>query len=156
MEKKSPTYGGLLRSAEGWFAKAAYPLIALAPNNFICLFAGAAGISVPVFLALNIGGHVARLWLLRWFGDVFSKPLHSISGFIADHRIPVLADQLAASWASPSGTSVAAEAVEIAELAHLDEEISRASAADGERLDRRPTAIADANSDADGHARSPW
>ncbi len=129
MEKKSPTYGGLLRSAEGWFSKAAYPLIALAPNNFICLFAGAAGISVPVFLVLNISGTLARLWLLRWFGDIFSTPLHSVSTFITSHRIPVLAISIVLV-----GFTIWSErrrgGGEISELAHIDEEISRASQAD--------------------------
>lgn len=127
MERKSPTYGSMLRSAEGWFAKAAYPLIALAPNNFICLFAGAAGISVPVFLVLNIGGTIARLWLLRWFGDIFSTPLHSVSGFITSHRVPVLALSLLlvafTIWSERRRGGG-----EISDLAHLDEEISRTSA----------------------------
>ncbi len=123
MERKSPTYGGFLRSAEGWFSKAAYPLIALAPNNFICLFAGAAGISVPVFLVLNISGTLARLWLLRLFGDVFSKPLHSVSGFITSHRIPVLVVSILVV-----GLTIWSErrrgGGEIADLANLDRELS--------------------------------
>ena len=152
MEQKSPTYGGMLRSAEGWFSKAAYPLIALAPNNFICLFAGAAGISVPVFLVLNIGGTLARLWLLRWFGDIFSKPLGAFSGFVTDHRIPVLVVSV----------SIVAFTIwnerrrgggEITELARLDEEISRASAPDagGARQTEAPHGSADpGDSDRDG------
>ncbi len=132
MEKKSPTYGGMLRSAEGWFSKAAYPLIALAPNNFICLFAGAAGISVPVFLVLNIGGTIARLWLLRWFGDIFSSPLHSVSDFITSHRLPVLAVSLLivafTIWSERRRGGG-----EISDLAHLDEEISSATSPDRAR-----------------------
>ena len=38
-----------MRQWERWFGKAAYPLVFVAPNNFICLFAGAAGMSVPAF-----------------------------------------------------------------------------------------------------------
>src|SRR4051795_8724034 len=43
MEQKAPTYGGFLRKVEKWFGKASYPLVFIAPNNFICLVAGAAG-----------------------------------------------------------------------------------------------------------------
>ena len=43
MERQAPTYGKFMRSAEKWFGVAAYPLVFFAPNNFICLFAGAAG-----------------------------------------------------------------------------------------------------------------
>src|SRR6476620_51581 len=78
MEKKAPTYGKLMRSAEKWFSVAAYPLVFFAPNNFICLFAGAAGMSIPVFLALNISGTIVRLYVLRVAGDVFSGPIDSL------------------------------------------------------------------------------
>mgnify|MGYP006193657243 CR=1 FL=1 len=36
---------------ERWFGKAAYPLVFIAPNNFICLFAGAAGMRIGWFFA---------------------------------------------------------------------------------------------------------
>ena len=42
-EKRTRTFGGTMRRAESWFGKAAYPLVFIAPNNFICLFAGASG-----------------------------------------------------------------------------------------------------------------
>ena len=47
MEQRTKTYGTMLRQWERWFQKAAYPLVFIAPNNVICLFAGAAGMSVP-------------------------------------------------------------------------------------------------------------
>ena len=46
MEQRTKTYGTMLRQWERWFGKAAYPLVFIAPNNVICLFAGAAGMSV--------------------------------------------------------------------------------------------------------------
>ena len=124
-ERKSPSYGGYLRSAERWFGKAAYPLVAIAPNNFICLFAGAAGMSVPIFLTLNIGGTVVRLWLLRWVGDFFSTPLGAVSNFIKDHRIPVLAVSLLI-LAFTIWNERRRGGDEISDLAHLDEEVGRA------------------------------
>lgn len=90
MERRSPTYGGMMRTAERWFAKASYPLLALAPNNVICLFAGASGMTMPVFLAINVLGTVTRLGLLWFFGDVASSPLDVLRDFITENRIPVL------------------------------------------------------------------
>ncbi len=60
MERQAPTYGKFMRSAERWFGVAAYPLVFFAPNNFICLFAGASGMSIPMFLTLNVSGTLVR------------------------------------------------------------------------------------------------
>ncbi len=91
MERKSPTYGQLFRSLEGLFAKAGYPLVFLASNNPICLLAGASAMPVVPFLVVDVAGTIARLALIRAVGDVFSSPLDAVRGFIADHRIPVIA-----------------------------------------------------------------
>jgi len=90
MESKAPTYGKLLRSAERFFSIAAYPLVFLAPNNFICLFAGASGMSIPVFFALNISGTIARLYAIRVTGDIFDGPIQSVVDFIREYRVPII------------------------------------------------------------------
>jgi len=90
MERQAPTYGRFMRTAERWFSIAAYPLVFIAPNNYICLFAGAAGMSIPVFLALNITGTIFRLWIIQVLGNIFDKPIDAVLGFIQDYRIPLL------------------------------------------------------------------
>ena len=90
MEGKAPTYGKLMRSAEQFFSIAAYPLVFVAPNNFICLFAGASGMSIPVFLSLNISGTLVRLYVLRVTGDIFDKPIQRVLEFIRDYRLPLI------------------------------------------------------------------
>ncbi len=90
LEKRSPTYGGMARQAEGWFGKAAYPLVAAAPNNWICLLAGAAWMRPVVFVVLNVGGTFGRLFLIRRLGVVFSDPLTNVRGFISDYQAPLL------------------------------------------------------------------
>ncbi|MCU1452986.1 MAG: hypothetical protein JWN46_1132 [Acidimicrobiales bacterium] len=90
MERKSPTYGGLFRQLETWFHKARYPLVFIAPNNPVCLLAGASGMSVTGFAVANATGTVARLWLFRWFGNVFNGPLDATRRFIGDYRIPLM------------------------------------------------------------------
>ena len=74
MEQRTKTYGTMLRQWEKWFAKAAYPLVFIAPNNVVCLFAGAAGMSVSAFLFLNVTGTFARLYLIRRLGEAFERP----------------------------------------------------------------------------------
>jgi membrane protein DedA with SNARE-associated domain len=91
MERKAPTYGNLARRAERFFAVAAYPLVFIAPNNYICLFAGAAGMPIAAFAILNVSGTLVRLWLIRIVGDIFDSPIQTILDFIKDYRVPLLA-----------------------------------------------------------------
>ena len=85
--RKSPTYGELVRRAEKGFGAAAYPLVLVAPNQWICLLAGAAGMSVPVFFALNIVGTGARLYLIRELGETFEAPIDYLLGVFRDYRL---------------------------------------------------------------------
>jgi membrane protein DedA with SNARE-associated domain len=90
MERRSPMYGRMLRTAEGWFKKASYPVIAIAPNNYFCLFAGASGMPIAGFLVANVVGTIARLFLLRSFGNLFDSPLDAVRHFITRNRIAFL------------------------------------------------------------------
>lgn len=90
MERQAPTYGRIMRAAERWFSVAAYPLVFFAPNNFICLFAGAAGMSVATFFILNITGTITRLYMIRVVGDIFAEPIDKVIRFIQDYRLPLL------------------------------------------------------------------
>jgi membrane protein DedA with SNARE-associated domain len=67
------------------FGKAAYPIIFIAPNNLFCALAGSTGMRPAVFIALNVSGTLTRLFLIRWLGDVFSKPLDWLRDFIGDY-----------------------------------------------------------------------
>ncbi len=125
MERRTPTYGRLMRRFESAFRKAAYPLIFIAPNNPICLLAGASGMRPITFFALNLSGTLARLYAIRWIGDVFSDPIESILGFIQDYRIPLLVLTV-----SLVGWTFMREwrrgSTEVASLAHLDEGLEEA------------------------------
>ena len=90
MEKRTRTFGTTIRQAERWFGQAAYPLVFVAPNNFICLFAGAAGMSAVGFLLTNLAGTLVRLYLIRRVGEAFESPIGDLLGFLADYRIPLL------------------------------------------------------------------
>jgi membrane protein DedA with SNARE-associated domain len=95
VEKRSSSFGNLLRTWEWMFQKAAWPLVAIAPNNFICLFAGAAGMTPAVFMTLNVLGTMVRLYLIRVLGKAFDKPIEAILGFIRDYRLPLTAISIA-------------------------------------------------------------
>ena len=75
-----------VRSAERWFRRASYPIVAIAPNNMICVLAGATGMPPVPFLITNFGGTVARMALIWWVGTVFSEPLLDVVDFVADYR----------------------------------------------------------------------
>jgi len=90
MERRTHTWGQMLRQLQNWFGRAAYPLIFIAPNNPICLFAGAAGMPLRAFFAVNIAGTFARLWLIRRFGEAVESPIEDVLGFLRDYRIPLL------------------------------------------------------------------
>lgn len=86
MDHKAPTYGPMLRRAQHVFGRAAWPLVVIAPNNFVCLFAGAAGMRISMFFALNLVGTLGRLYLIRVLGDAFSSPIDQFQDLVAEYR----------------------------------------------------------------------
>ncbi|HEY8526037.1 MAG TPA: hypothetical protein VIL48_13795 [Acidimicrobiales bacterium] len=122
MEKRTRTWGDLLRQLEQWFGKAAYPLIFVAPNNYICLFSGAAGMPLKAFFAVNIAGTFTRLYLIRRFGEAFESPIDDVVDWIGDHRVPLLIVTVALVVVSIALEAKRGE-TEVSSLAHLDEEL---------------------------------
>lgn len=95
MERKSPSYGQLLRQLERWFEKARYVVVVIAPNNPVSLFAGASSMSWAGFLVANVIGTAGRLVLIRLFSSAFENPLGDLRGFIGDYQKPLLVVSLA-------------------------------------------------------------
>ena len=89
VEKRSKTFGEQIRLYERGFAKAAYPLVFLMPNPYICLFAGASGMRVGSFFTINIIGTVARLYFIRRVGEAFDEPIRAVLRFFARYRLPL-------------------------------------------------------------------
>ncbi|HEX2700071.1 MAG TPA: hypothetical protein VHM89_07700 [Acidimicrobiales bacterium] len=71
---------------EGWFKKAAYPMVAIAPNPIICVLAGASKMKTGAFVVLNVSGTIVTIVLLRIFGDAFSSPLESVLRFLRRYQ----------------------------------------------------------------------
>jgi membrane protein DedA with SNARE-associated domain len=77
---------GSVRRLEQWFRRAAYPVVAIAPNSLVCVLAGASGMSVRGFLVTNLGGTAARMVLIWWLGGVFSEPLLDVVELVSRYR----------------------------------------------------------------------
>ena len=122
MERRTKTWGEMLRQVEQWFGKAAYPLIFVAPNNAICLFAGAAGMPLKAFFAVNVAGTITRLYLIRRFGEAFESPIDDVVGWIGDNRGPLLVVTIALVVIS-IGLEAKRGETEVTSLARLDEEL---------------------------------
>ena len=88
MERRTPTFGQIMRTLERWFAKARLPLVTAVPNNPVCLLAGAAAMSVALFVVLDIVGTIGRLVLLRIVGDIFATPIAWFVDLVSHYRLP--------------------------------------------------------------------
>jgi membrane protein DedA with SNARE-associated domain len=132
MERRTRTWGDMLRQLEQWFGKAAYPLIFAAPNNYICLFAGAAGMPLKAFFAVNVAGTVTRLYLIRRFGEAFESPIDDVVDWIGDNRGPLLIVTVALVLISIA-LEVKRGETEVTSLAHLDDELEAAAKEDESR-----------------------
>jgi membrane protein DedA with SNARE-associated domain len=129
MERRTRTWGEMLRQVEQWFGKFAYPLIFVAPNNYICLFAGAAGMPLKAFFVVNLAGTLTRLYLIRQFGEAFESPLDDVVDWIGDNRGPLLLATVALVVLSIAFEAKRGE-TKMSSLAHLDDELEAEAAAD--------------------------
>jgi membrane protein DedA with SNARE-associated domain len=87
MERKFGAGASMVLWMERMFGRMAHVMVAVMPNNIICLLAGATTMAWWTFAALNLGGTIARIALIRVFGDAFSDPILSLNDYIADHRL---------------------------------------------------------------------
>ncbi len=135
MDKRAPNYGPMLRKFQAAFGKAAWPLVLIAPNNFICLFAGAAGMRISLFFAVNLIGTVGRLYLIRVLGEAFSSPIDAFQDFVSEYRwwfVAISAVIVAFSLRNEFG-----QGGEIDDLVHIDEELAEPRHDDGAGADEQ-------------------
>lgn len=127
MERKAPSYGELLRGLERWFDKARLLVVGVAPNNPVCLFAGAAGMTWGMFLLANVIGTAVRLVLIRAFSSAFEDLLGPVRTFIADYRWPLTALSVAlVAWTIVSDRRGGRDG--IGDLVNLEEGMAEAEA----------------------------
>ncbi len=91
IEEKSQTYGLIIRKMEDLFEKGSWVVVTIFPNNYVCLIAGAAQMSVAAFVVCDVIGTIGRLILFRIFGIAFQNQLQAILDFITRYRWPLTA-----------------------------------------------------------------
>jgi membrane protein DedA with SNARE-associated domain len=91
LERKMGEGGSFVRLLESSFAKAAWPMVVILPNPIICMLAGASRMPPALFAALNLGGTIAAIAILRSVGDVFGGPISSVTDFLSEYRLPIMA-----------------------------------------------------------------
>jgi len=85
-EEKMGDGGRLIRAVKRWFGKAGPLIILIAPSGYLCLFAGASGMSVRLFATMNVIGTATRLVLFRIAGDAFREELLDVVGWIGRNQ----------------------------------------------------------------------
>lgn len=136
-EKRSRTYGPLIRDGEHWFRRLSLPLIFAAPNNIICALAGATGVSLRMFAVLNVAGTVARLVAIRQLGSTLESPISSVVDFIGEYRTPILiVSVIGVAWTVFG--EFRGDNSELAALRKLDEEAEASEAAEETATDSDP------------------
>lgn len=87
MEHKLGPGAAIVLWLERFFARTSYVAVALLPNQWICLLAGATRMRVWAFVVLNVGGTFARVIAIWMLGDAFSDPLLAFNDWIGAHRL---------------------------------------------------------------------
>jgi membrane protein DedA with SNARE-associated domain len=85
-ERRLGDEAGLIRKLEHWFGRAAPAVVLVAPNGYVCLFAGATGMRLRTFLALNAIGTVGRLTLFSVAGAAFRDQLLDVLEFVQRYQ----------------------------------------------------------------------
>ncbi len=99
VKRRSKTYGPLVDSGADGFRKWSPFVIFAAPNNIVCMLAGATGVKFGTFIVLNVTGTITRLFLVRRAGEAFESPIDRVLDFIAQYRTPLLiVSVLAVGW----------------------------------------------------------
>lgn len=129
LERRTRTWGEMLRWVEQRFHRVAYPLIFAAyflmlvsAYSFICLLAGATRIPLRAFVVVLTAGTLTTLYLIRRFGELFEGPIDSGVSWIGDNRGPLLVVTIGLVL-----LSIALEAkrggTKVGSLRHLEEDL---------------------------------
>jgi membrane protein DedA with SNARE-associated domain len=86
IEKRLGDDGGMVKSFERFFSKAAYPIVLFAPNGYICAMAGMTGMRPAVFVTLNVVGTAGRLVVIRHTAAALSSPLEGLLELIQRYQ----------------------------------------------------------------------
>jgi membrane protein DedA with SNARE-associated domain len=88
-DENSPVTGKIVRAFERLFAKVGPFALLVSPDIIVSTLAGAARVPVPVFVVFNIVGTFGTVFVARWFGGVFDKPIAAMVAFFEAHLVLV-------------------------------------------------------------------
>ncbi len=83
--------GRLLRAARRNFRLWGGVLVFFFPGGVVCVLAGASGMTMWLFLILNVGGTVVTILLLRSAGEEVSGPLTWVLDLVGENVVPLTA-----------------------------------------------------------------
>lgn len=86
MERRLGPGAAIVLWLERVFRKAAWPAVAIVPNNWICLLAGATGMVWWGFALVNLGGTLVRILGVRLVGEAFSDPILRFNDWVGNNR----------------------------------------------------------------------
>ena len=85
-ERKLGDEAGFVRKVERWFGRAAPFVVLIAPNGYVCLLAGATGMRLRTFVALNVTGTLGRLTIFTIAGAALRSQLLDVLEFIQRYQ----------------------------------------------------------------------
>jgi membrane protein DedA with SNARE-associated domain len=82
VERRSGVAGRWVRWVDRLFRRAAPVVLFVTPGPFVNLLAGAAKMRVPIWLALNLGGTLMAVMVMRYFGSVLESWIGAARAFV--------------------------------------------------------------------------
>jgi membrane protein DedA with SNARE-associated domain len=117
--------GGIVDTVERLFRKAAPVMVFLYPGIFVCVLAGATGMSPVAFVVLNVTGTAVTGTGTYLLADAIRGPVESITNFYGDNTrwLLVVSIALTGLWLLDQWRR---GKTDVQALAHLDEEMGAA------------------------------
>jgi membrane protein DedA with SNARE-associated domain len=127
-EKRLGEGGMVIRFVERWFGRAAPVMVFCFPGPLVCLMAGATGMSVPMFITLNLVGTFAAVTLSYYAAGVIKGPLDAVNNFYAHNGrwLLVVSVVITLGWVVMQQRSGKGELRSVSEIEReLEEEAAR-------------------------------
>jgi len=87
VERRTGAGSVVVRFIERWFRKASYVFVFLFPGGLVCVLAGATGMPMRTFLAVDLVGTLTVIAGLRLVGSTIATPVDTLRRFLGDHLV---------------------------------------------------------------------
>jgi hypothetical protein len=86
VSRNVPSIGRTIATIERYFHRSRLPVVFVAPNNTVCLLAGADRMNVARFAAANLAGTVTRLLIVRLAAPFVEDQIKAFNRFMGDYK----------------------------------------------------------------------